>query len=675
MTILSLSCSDASKEYEFMAGISLTSAINGNFLRRLSAASNSDTPALAFNSGAITTGEKVDITSTLRFGAKTYTRAMQNLNSGISLLNNSYASLEKLIDITEKVVDVAKRAVEPGVGEQSRRRLTYEFRELANEFRDVVDKATLGDYEYLDTESLSSFFQVIGLDPAESNSIAKVFKKFILRPEDSLLSSELVDNQKRVSVPASAYEISGTPPYGISKNTNSALTPTLGSDYPAGISTGYNVFASLNDSLVPPTQTISIQSSTGTSQLAVSAGSDVSLLEVNESSGYSVITSSENFLGFNPDGVEQAYLVDTSGSVVQQLTNFSSLFVGNVGDVALSADSKTVLYSWEDETAGDFKITQVVIGAFGENPSASIRTDLGSAGSLFSSLSVSNDGLYGAFIDNDTNSAIFLETGTGDTDIFLSGLTDARGIGFLDNNQVAVLRSASDNSSTSDWSVSSFTYGSGTLNVLQSGLAVSEFSTLQSSSSGSTGYFSIKEESQNQIRMYDESSLITSYSLQGADSVNNLTMAFDSSGRAKIGIGGVVRSLTGDTDIELYTLSSSSSLNRSTTKWEEIFDDERNLIRKADAYQLKADAEDLLRVLTNNRDSILELRETVVKNAQLLRTAGLAFLSVASDVDPNETPEQIAQKLVSLINQNLRGAFAQAENLNPLTVAALTRDS
>ena len=650
-----------------MAGISLSSAITGNFIRRLSAAANSDNPSLTFKSAGSASSEKVDIASTLRFGAKTYTAAMKNLNSGISLLNNSYASLEKLISITEKVVDVAKRAVEPGVGDQSRRRLTFEFRELANQFKKVVDAAKVGDYEVLDVDSLTSFFDKIGLDPKDSQSIAKVFRKFLLRPEDSMLSSELVDNTKQVSIPASAFEISGTPPYGVSKATNAALSGS------AGISSSYNVYQAIDDTLVPPTDTIYIQSSSGTAKLAVAAGTTASLVTVNPTTGYSVIKSTQDFLGDNPDSVDQYYLVDTNGTVVQQMTDFSSGAPGTLSEISLSADSKTALYSWSN--GGNYTVSQVVIGAFGENPATSTRTDIQTNSiSAYTNLAMSNDASYGAYILGG-NAYLRSGGGTGAVDAVLATVENIRDIGFLDNNQLAVLESFSGDSITSDWNISSYTAGSGTFSALQSSLAISSFSTLQGASSGATGYYSLVESAHNQIRMYDESSLLTSYVFQGSESIDSLSMAFDSSGRAKVGIAGVLNSLTGDTDTELYTLSASSSLTRFTTKWDEIFDSSRTMVKKADAYQLKADAEDLLRVLNKNRDSILEFRETVVKNAQMLRTAGLAFLQVASDAKAGDTPEQIAARLVSLIRENLHGALAQSENLDPLTVAALTNDS
>ncbi|GEM_PF-5360655 len=651
-----------------MARISLSSAVSATYIRKLASAANSDAPSQAFRQPS--NAANVDISSALRFGARVYSQGLQNLNSGISLLNIASVTMQKLIKITEDVVGLMERATAPGVGDQTRRRINSEFRDLATEFKGLVEDAQIGDYEVLDVESLTEFFEKIGLDPEESGTIADVFNKFLTRPLDTLLASEIVDNTKQVRIPSSAYTTNQV--YALSKETDAALVTASG--ITGSISTNVSVY-NAEDTTQGLEQNIFIKQADGSTSSLVAA-EVAQLVSVQNQSGYSIVNTPEDLLGHNGGSlVNELFLVDSSGTVVQQLTNFNSAGVtATINGAAVSADGMNAIYSYFDSISGEYRVETVDIGAIGEDPTLSTRTlvEQNMTGA-YTSVVMNNEGTYGAYIRSDTGE-VYLRSSGGDgtQGLYLDDLSDARQVSFLTEDTVAVLRKATGDPSAYDYSIEAVEYdasGEPTPTILAQDLNVSEFATLQSSGSN---YFSFIED--GQLRVYSDTTLLTAHTFGSSDTFDHLSMAFDSDGNPKVGVTGVIRSFNGDTDTELYTFGAGSSQSGRARKWEEIFDSSRTMVKKADAYQLLADAKDLLSMLENNKEALDEARDIIVSNAELLRGAGLAFLSVAGSLKGNETPEQIAFRLQSLIRQSGQGALSQLENLEPLTVKALLSD-
>lgn len=651
-----------------MARISLSGAVNATYIRKLASAANSDAPSQAFKQPS--NAANVDITSALRFGARVYSQGLKNLNSGISLLNVASVTMDKLIKITEDVVKLMERATAPGVGDQTRRRINSEFRELANEFKKIVDDAEVGDYKPLDVESLTEFFGKIGLDPEQSSTIANVFSKFLTRPLDTLLASEIVDNSKQVRIPNSAYTTNQV--YALSKDTNLELGLSSTAGITGGISSSVSVVSHVDDGL--GAQVVKVKQPDGS---FVAIGTQESqLISVQNQSGYSIISTQEDLLGQNAGAsVNELFLVDATGTVVQQLTSFRSTGVtATINGAAVSADGMNAIYSYFDSVSGEYRVETVSIGSLGENPITSTRTSVEqNMTGAYTNVIINNEGTYGAYIRSDTG-AVYLRDSGGDGAVSLNAATlaDARSIGFLNTNTLGIVRSVSGNSGTADWLVEASTYNSGfdiAGQTILSGLKISKFATLQSNGSN---YYSLIED--NQLRIYSNTTLLTATSFGSSDTFDNLSMAFDSNGNPKVGLTGVIRSFNGDTDTELYTFGAGSNQSGRARKWDEIFDSSRTMVRKADAYQLLADSKDLLSILKANKETLDELRDTLVSNAELLRGAGLAFLSVAGSAKGNETAEQIAFRVQNLIRQSGRGALSQLENLEPLTVKALLTD-
>jgi hypothetical protein len=332
------------------------------------------------------------------------------------------------------------------------------------------------------------------------------------------------------------------------------------------------------------------------------------------------------------------------------------------------------IYSYYDSVSGEYRVETVSIGTFGEDPTTSTRTlvEQNMTGA-YTNVIMNNEGTYGAYIRSDTGAVYLRDSGgAGAQSINAATLTDARSIGFLNSNTLGIVRSVSGDSNTADWLIERSVYDSGSNiagETILSGLKISKFTALQSNASD---YYSFIED--GQLRVYSGTTLLTATTFESSDTFDNLSMAFDSNGNPKVGLTGVIRSFNGDTDTELYTFGAGSTQLGRAKKWNEIFDSSRTMVRKADAYQLLADSKDLLSILKVNKETLKELRDTLVSNAELLRDAGLAFLSVASSAKGNETPEEIAFRVQNLIRQSGRSALSQLENLEPLTVKALLAD-
>ena len=87
------------------------------------------------------------------------------------------------------------------------------------------------------------------------------------------------------------------------------------------------------------------------------------------------------------------------------------------------------------------------------------------------------------------------------------------------------------------------------------------------------------------------------------------------------------------------------------------------------------DLKELKKQIEANKKALRNAVEVIGENLALVRGAGFAFLDLSNQVTSAETAEQVANKLQAMIRANAPGALSQAENLESITVAALTLDS
>ena len=655
-----------------MSGIGISSVINASFInsfRGLASSSSNSSRALA----AALNGQSSSSTSIsdgLRFGARTFSTAIQGLNTAISFVNLSQSTLKDLLKITDKAISLAQRACDSGASEDERRKLNLEFQKLGNKFGRIVAEAKLGDKEYLTEEGLAELLTNLGLNKDDSASVAAVFARFVLPDGEEAFASESMKVKRPVEIPPGAFRSapSGTE-FRMTKVTDNG-------GFPGFISTVNNVFNDIDDILNqnPGVMAVFTENAVGsltTQGAGTLTGGGLQLLSTNPNTGYSVAASTKDFLGFNPDGYEQLFLLDPTGEVVHQVTNNSSydvVFVAlETAAADVSDDNLAVVYRMDDLSALESRMMKSTATAVGDDPTGpSVTHELlmtvGPGGGDFAA--ISNDGQYVVY------------SGEGDYHLKnLAGVEDAAfnaagvsAIGFLDSGVLAVL-DGSD--------IKEYTYGVGFGDTIASGLSGVAATAALEKNGGSMGYVGWYDSSTRTAYVKDQAgTTVASYSLQAGDSLTGeLQLAFNARGDVDIGLVARVPSYNGDSNDELYRVSKNPQYetgrrySRSAEEAETIF--EGSLLRRSDAYVALADLKALREQIDKNLSALDELRKMIGDNMDLVRATGLAFLSIADELSGEEEADAVAAQLRKEIRRNAPAALAQAENLEPIAVAAL----
>lgn len=123
-----------------------------------------------------------------------------------------------------------------------------------------------------------------------------------------------------------------------------------------------------------------------------------------------------------------------------------------------------------------------------------------------------------------------------------------------------------------------------------------------------------------------------------------------------------------------YPLTEGTPFARSVPDFASIFDDERNIRGRPEAYLMFQDLKALRTQIDKNLKGIDRAVDVLGKNIQLVRATGLALLELSDQIKGDENAEQIASKLSLMIRSSAGNALSQAANLEPITVAALTLD-
>jgi flagellin-like hook-associated protein FlgL len=112
------------------------------------------------------------------------------------------------------------------------------------------------------------------------------------------------------------------------------------------------------------------------------------------------------------------------------------------------------------------------------------------------------------------------------------------------------------------------------------------------------------------------------------------------------------------------------SVSRRSTSFEEIFDEERRINNRPEAYRMAVDLQALKDQIEKNVKALNTASEVVISNLKLAQGAGFAFLDAYNE-GSYDSAEKAAAAVREKIRQNAPGALAQAENLKPILVAAL----
>ncbi|NLF24342.1 MAG: VCBS repeat-containing protein, partial [Deltaproteobacteria bacterium] len=314
---------------------------------------------------------------------------------------------------------------------------------------------------------------------------------------------------------------------------------------------------------------------TGGAKMSLSSTTAFTVKTVNETTGYSVIESTEDFLGRNAGGHNQLFIVDNTGTVVHQVTDNAADGV-SYSCVGISADDLKLSYVVQDSVALQDRLYSTQLTAIGDY--AGQTTDLRTTGALasMSNLAVSDDFSHVAL---QQNAATYLyDTASWTEDATLAADATIKKLSFIDNNTLAVARDSDANTSAD--TVSLYSYGDGTFTDVLSGVDIDKFTALQVGS-GSTGYFaysSAAAEDLNDvyIKKGNGSDVISYDSAGAADTIVTLSMAYGPSNTVDLGIFGILTN-EGDEVAELYRMQGLSGttgktgfISSTTNVWKSI---------------------------------------------------------------------------------------------------------
>lgn len=667
-----------------MAKVSLSSIITGKFISRLAAAGREQSSA---TTNPLRGNSSVSLSGSLRLGAQTYATAVSALNNTLSIVNIARGTLESLGEITDKMIDITEKAARRPVGPQGRRALDVQFRELAAEFKKVVEKSEIGDKNFLSVDGLTELFMAVGLDKETSSSIAGVFAKFITPADDSSLASEKIEGKKPFVIPAAAFTTRpAADEYKIAKVTDFALTTTAGAITSEGavVNTVDNV---LNQNSNTAVLAISDVGSVSTQPTDSLAGGEAILLAVNETTGYSIVSSIADPFGYNLSGNEQLFLLDETGAFVGQLTTNDGSLTYLSADMAKNDETFAINY-----TDGSSTFLDVFIIGKGSDPGGG-RIDiwsLASAGPV-SRVKIDDAGEYVAFnlfVSGSGNTVQMVQLSTGDYDLTSASTTKSEDLleyGFIDEGGVLAI-SKTEFSGASTRTIDVYTFstigGSDPLAILGP-TEIEGFATLEGNGQRSAvAYGGIGPAGEKTVYVVEgwSGGSLFEYDL-GTDTIQSLSLARSSASSIDVGVIGALTSVANDPDFELYRISfnpdsvSGRRIRSDSAQYSEILDPKRSITSRPAAYRMLNDLKALREQITENVDALSNAFKVVSDNITLVRATGLALLEIGNELTTETDAERVAESLRQRIREGAREALNQLENLDPIAVATLTYSS
>jgi len=686
-----------------MAGIGLSSVINAKLISRFKGVASGNASAATSVKNALSGTGGVSLSSALRVGARTYATAVQALSATASFLNVSKDTLQKLDKITDKLIDLTDRAKSRQTSSQARSDLDRQFKQLGAQFEKMVKNASIGDKEYLTRDGLEALFVNIGLDPKTSKSVADIFAKFATPDKDNVLASEAIKGRRPVPIPSCAFAgpVSDTE-YQLEKVTDSNLN--AGHQF-AGIYQNGEVYSDTDDILNqnPGDLSLFIRSGDG-SVVSVEAGSlttgNTLVKALDETTGYSVISSQNDFLGYNGTHSNNLFLVDASGVIVSQITNVTlAIDKYDFGDVSISSvdpslGSVTVAYAFSNSSGFSYDGVNIVQGDFvtGADPATYTTTNLetGTPG-IYSNVQVDNYSHTIVFektnSPSDNNVEFYDRSATFINEAKFNS-ADVLGIGFLSESTLAIF-----SNDGGDYRVDSYaTDGSaiGKIYDFDEGTQGDPvFAAFEDNTTGigafAVGYTDAVGDSSKIIEVYDgtDSGIpFYTYTLSPDDTLTSLSMALNAQDSTKydVGILGTLSGESGDSEQEFYRIKANK---RSTTgqrfsdsslEFDSIFNTSNNIRTRGGAYRMSEDLKALKDQIGENIKALDKATKFLTDNIDLVRATGLAFLSISNQITTEKDADSVAARIRAEIRRNARGALAQADNLDPITVAALTFD-
>lgn len=405
----------------------------------------------------------------------------------------------------------------------------------------------------------------------------------------------------------------------------------------------------------------------------------VQLLAVNNQTGYSVIETSQDLLGYNASGYSQLYLVDYYGRVVNQITNNRfAAFEFTHADISES--------NLQVATLGNNGTIQsvglVTMPGYGSDPATEnasqviVNQSYGDALPVYENLRISDSGSHVAFYSNaeaysGTSRLRLYDTATFTVNTTLSANTNVTGqFEFVNDGLIAFVEQ--------DGALQDIKLFSDSL---------SEVTTTLVNDVNEVGAFTATEgRAEDFVVFYEDRAIQTLNVLSNTgilsirneydgltESIGTLSIAYDQN----LGITGNLNQGTEPASFYAADISQSTveitglPLNKSTQNYTGALTGERTLTRLPDAYSLISDLKELKNQIENNIEVIDQAQDYLQQNVELLRATGLQFLELSNQISSEAQADDVVRKLQQGIRSNARDALGAIGNVEDVIEKAL----
>ncbi len=601
------------------------------------------------------------ISDGLRLGARAFGNSVQNLNSLTNFVNISSSTLGEIGKITDRLIEITESATHSTTGGQTRRKMMQEFNDLGREFRRIVDKAKIGERELLNVADMKELFTSLGLEEDQSEGVAKLFEQFLLVGDGNTLVDETAKPKGQTRIPASVL-----------KGPDKKITVS-GLQEQQITTTGTPGSATLTDAntITLTGNSLQVGSATVNNVGAVMASSNAS--------GFSLIQSAADYLGYNSGAHNQLFLVDLNGQVVQQVTNNSE-----AGSQYLSADLSESgdFIAYVKQAAAGQEVSLVEISAFGTDPATQSVTNYENlTDSTFSDVKISAAGTHLAYFDTNTlgeKRIAMRAVDSGERNNSLYGQVNLhQKFDFVDDNKIVSVKT---NGASND--LVSYDYNSAS-NVIASHIGeVGQLATRESMYANNGQFYVAYEDLTAQTVSIVSSShaLVAQQELTGVSLAGLSIVASADNQSVELGMfasGGNLASTNQLYNVSMageQTITYQTRLSATSSNFEKVLDAATNLLRAPSAYKLLQNLKALKEQITTNLDALESARQLIADNIEMVRAAGFALLDLSDQVTTDAEAEAVARDLRLQIRKAPAAALAQAANLEPIAVAAMTLD-
>lgn len=605
-----------------------------------------------------------------------FSSASQDLAGISNVLEFAQNNLTKISQITEKLIDLSARAAKADATDSQRSKLQVEFNKVGNEFKQLVDSAqSQGNIDHLSERDLKSVFQSIGLDEQSSSQVAGIFNRFITPTDDANLASANYDGTPQRIVNARQPVTPESTNYDITKITNN----TEGDTITGYVSAENNIYASANTEgglnpsgiLQPFISTDDGNLSTVSTLSSPQFTGPATLVNVLESTGESLITSSQDLTGENAMGINQLFLISADGSSIRQLTLFSADY--NITAADYEQTSGTLLIVADTLDNGDnadggqevFLASNLGIEDPIDESAFTQTTDLANSTTISGlELNQSNTKYYAYKLSTDRGPTI-KETISGIEDTtFANHHVEINHFGFIGDNNLALIDTNNAVYVSSQGSVEQQTLA---YNV--SAAHFSENGGITYASDG-IGIFRIEDPT-----IDSPENLINYFALGASDTVTNLSYS-NTGAQIKIGLVGTLTSRSANSEFYVLkpyavdTNALASDPNPTGSALDGVITDRANALKNL------ADLKAVNKEIKSNIKELEKARKFVDQNKKLSEASAAANATIVAQPQDYESASEISKALKQKIRDNVsnQAVLAQTKNLDSIRAAKLLED-